>query len=41
MNFGEKTVDAVYNDDWQTKYYIRLTVKDRPGVLGAIAGIFR
>lgn len=40
MNFGEKTVDAVYNDDWQTKYYIRLTVKDQPGVLGAIAGYF-
>lgn len=40
MNFGEKTPDAVYNDDWQTKYYIRLTVKDQPGVLGEIAGYF-
>lgn len=40
MKFGEKTPDAVYNDDWQTKYYIRLTVKDQPGVLGEIAGYF-
>jgi len=40
MDFGRKTPDAVYNDDWQTKYYIRLTVKDQPGVLGEIAGYF-
>lgn len=40
MKFGEKTINAVYNDDWQTKYYIRLTVKDQPGVLGEIAGYF-
>lgn len=40
MKFGEKTTGAVYNDDWQSKYYIRLTVKDQPGVLGEIAGYF-
>jgi len=40
MKFGSKTPDAVYNDDWMTKYYIRLTVKDQPGVLGEIAGYF-
>lgn len=40
MFFGVKTADAVYNSDWQTKYYIRLTVKDQPGVLGEIAGSF-
>ncbi|AGC67329.1 homoserine dehydrogenase Hom [Thermoclostridium stercorarium subsp. stercorarium DSM 8532] len=40
MDFGKKTADAVYNDDWKTKYYVRLTVKDQPGVLAEIAGYF-
>lgn len=40
LDFQEKTPSAACNEDWNTEYYIRLTVKDQPGVLGEIAGIF-
>ena len=29
-----------FNDNWLTRYYIHLMVRDEPGVLSAIAGIF-
>lgn len=29
-----------FNNNWETKYFIRMTVKDKPGVLATIAGIF-
>ncbi|WHH61212.1 homoserine dehydrogenase [Petroclostridium sp. X23] len=28
-----------FEDDWETEFFIRLTVKDKPGVLAKIAGI--
>ncbi len=28
------------NDNWETAYYVRVNVKDKPGVLAKIAGIF-
>ncbi len=30
----------LFNDNWETEYFIRMTVKDKPGVLAKIAGIF-
>lgn len=32
--------DVVFNDNWESGFFIRLTVKDKPGVLAKIAGIF-
>ncbi len=29
-----------FNDNWETEYFIRMTVKDKPGVLATTAGIF-
>lgn len=29
-----------FNNNWETEYFIRMTVKDKPGVLATIAGIF-
>lgn len=29
-----------FNNDWETEFFIRLTVKDKPGVLAQIAGVF-
>ena len=37
INTTEETVAA---DDWESEYYIRMTVPDRPGVLSKISGIF-
>ena len=39
----ENTYDAnqaQFDDNWVTKYFIRLMVQDKPGVLAKIAGIF-
>ena len=32
--------EIIFNNDWKTEYFVRLTVNDRPGVLAKIAGIF-
>ncbi|NLC68362.1 MAG: ACT domain-containing protein, partial [Clostridiaceae bacterium] len=32
--------DARIEDNWETEFFIRMTVKDKPGVLAKIAGIF-
>lgn len=32
--------EVVLVDNWTTEYFVRLTVKDKPGVLAKIAGIF-
>lgn len=29
-----------FNDDWESEFFVRLTVKDKPGVLAKIAGCF-
>ncbi|HHV30759.1 homoserine dehydrogenase [Acetivibrio mesophilus] len=29
-----------FNDDWESEFFVRLTVKDKPGVLAKIAGYF-
>ncbi len=31
---------VIFNDNWETEFFIRLTVKDKPGVLAKISGIF-
>lgn len=37
----ERTPEPVnIQDDWETEFFVRLTVKDKPGVLAKIAGIF-
>ncbi|MDR1570590.1 MAG: homoserine dehydrogenase [Oscillospiraceae bacterium] len=33
------TSDVTMDDDWESRYFIRLSAVDRPGVLGAIASI--
>jgi len=35
-----KPDEILFNDNWETEYFIRMTVKDQPGVLAKIAGIF-
>jgi len=40
MNFGTQTKAVVPMGEVKTQYYLRLDVKDRPGVLAAIAKIF-
>jgi homoserine dehydrogenase len=40
MNFGSQTKMVVPMGEVKTQYYLRLDVKDRPGVLAAIAKIF-
>ncbi len=37
---GGGSGDILFNDDWETGFFVRLTVKDKPGVLARIAGIF-
>ncbi len=32
--------DIVFDNNWETEFFVRLTVEDRPGVLARIAGIF-
>ena len=32
--------ETKFNDNWMTEYYIRLMVRDEPGVLSQIAGVF-
>jgi homoserine dehydrogenase (EC 1.1.1.3) len=32
--------DVVFEQNWVSKYYVRMLVCDRPGVLGVIAGLF-
>lgn len=39
-NGKEDTGLVDYIHDWSTEFFVRLTVKDRPGVLAQIAGIF-
>ena len=31
---------VIFKDNWETEFFIRLTVKDKPGVLANISGIF-
>jgi homoserine dehydrogenase len=40
MNFGTVTKPIVPMGEVKTQYYLRLDVKDRPGVLASIAKIF-
>jgi homoserine dehydrogenase len=40
MNFGSQTKTVVPMGEIKTQYYLRLDVKDQPGVLAAIAKIF-
>jgi homoserine dehydrogenase len=40
MNFGTQTKAVVPMGEVKTQYYLRLDVKDRPGVLAAIAKVF-
>jgi len=38
---GDWVSDTIhFNDNWETEYFIRMTVKDKPGVLARTAGIF-
>ncbi|MFZ5987025.1 MAG: homoserine dehydrogenase [Bacillota bacterium] len=39
-NDNAKAKETSFNNNWETEYFIRLTVKDKPGVLAKIAGIF-
>ena len=39
-NGSQVTDNAWVNDNWETEFFIRMTVKDKPGVLAKIAGIF-
>lgn len=32
--------EVMFNNNWETEYFVRLTVMDKPGVLARIAGIF-
>lgn len=32
--------EVCFNDDWETEFFVRFSVKDKPGVLAKIAGIF-
>ena len=32
--------DIVFENDWETEFFVRLSVSDKPGVLAKIAGIF-
>ncbi len=40
FNDEQDSKDANYNNDWESEFFIRLTVKDKPGVLAKIAGSF-
>lgn len=35
-----KPDEILFDDNWETEFFIRMTVKDEPGVLAKIAGIF-
>jgi homoserine dehydrogenase len=39
-NDEESSEGTNYNNDWESEFFIRLTVKDKPGVLAKIAGSF-
>lgn len=39
-NDGDGKPNYSFNNDWETEFFIRLTVKDKPGVLAKIAGLF-
>lgn len=32
--------EVLFNDNWETEFFVRLSVKDKPGVLSKISGIF-
>jgi homoserine dehydrogenase len=40
INSKEADKDVKFTDDFNCEYYLRLTVKDEPGVLAEIAGVF-
>lgn len=39
-NDNDNAQKTYFNDDWESEFFIRLTVKDKPGVLAKIAGSF-
>lgn len=39
-NAEQVSCEVNFNDNWETEFFVRLTVKDQPGVLAKIAGIF-
>lgn len=40
VNNKQAEEDVKFNSDFNCEYYLRLTVKDKPGVLAKIAGVF-
>lgn len=40
INSKEPSKDVKFSDDFLSEYYLRLKVKDKPGVLAKIAGVF-
>lgn len=39
-NEDQASHNIYFNDNWETEFFVHLIVKDRPGVLAKIAGIF-
>jgi homoserine dehydrogenase len=37
---SEEKEDIIFDDDWNAEFFIRLTVKDKSGVLSKISGVF-
>lgn len=37
---GMDQEDVIFEQNWVSRYYVRMLVYDRPGVLGEIAGLF-
>lgn len=38
--YNDEHKDLIIEENWETEYFVRLTVKDKPGVLAKIAGVF-
>jgi homoserine dehydrogenase len=39
-NEEKSACEVCFNENWETEFFVRFSVKDRPGVLAKIAGIF-
>ena len=39
-NENKASLEVDFEQDWETEFFVRLSVKDKPGVLAKIAGIF-
>lgn len=40
FNEDKSSSEVCFNDNWETEFFVHFTVKDKPGVLAKIAGIF-